>query len=246
MPGQEPFPGFPAANDRLLYATHAGAFPAPWNATNNGPDPYLASRTDSGWVTDYKGLPADLTPLPAPSPPNSGEADSTLDTFAFAGPNLCSPCFDSGLETGLPVRLPNGELVQGMAGSLTRERLRQAGRQGRQALLGRRPPPDLRLEIRVRAGRQQRRRQPHGLRPRPHRRHHPDRLHDPRAARVLTGAGISQLDLSADGSRVIVGTKVGADSQGNEYVHPYMHVGSATEKRRPGPGTRPPASSMAG
>ena len=46
---------------------------------------------------------------------------------------------------------------------------------------------------------------------------------------MLSGAGISELDLSADGSRVIVGKKVSADSQGNEYVHPYMHVGSAAK-----------------
>ena len=43
VPGQEPFPGFPAAGDRLLYATHSGAVPGPWNATNKGRDPYLAT-----------------------------------------------------------------------------------------------------------------------------------------------------------------------------------------------------------
>ena len=42
-------------------------------------------------------------------------ADASLETFAFGGTEGCSPCFEDGY-TGIPVRLPNGELVQGMAG----------------------------------------------------------------------------------------------------------------------------------
>ena len=61
-PGQNPFAGFPLAADRLLYATHSGAVPGPWNATNHGPDPYLATRSANGWTTDYEGLPAELEP----------------------------------------------------------------------------------------------------------------------------------------------------------------------------------------
>ena len=43
------------------------------------------------------------------------EADPSLDTFAFGGPDICSPCFADG-STGDPVHLPDGRLVQGMVG----------------------------------------------------------------------------------------------------------------------------------
>ncbi len=227
VPGQEPFPGFPAARDRLLYATHAGAIPGPWNATNKGRDPYLASRTDDGWVTDYKGLPADLKVASGSFASELGEADPALDTFAFAGPELCSPCFESGLTTGLPVRLPNGQVVQGMVGSLSpgSDSARPEGKvakqfsaDGRHLIFASKyafepgantDGTSLTFYDRdLSAGTTR-------------------IVSQDENGTVLSGAGISELDLSADGSRVIVGKRVSADSGGNEYVHPYMHVGSA-------------------
>ena len=159
VPGQEPFPGFPAAGDRLLYATHAGAVPGPWNATNKGRDPYLATRTDDGWVTHYEGLPADLNPDSGSFSSELGEADSAPRHLRLRRPEPLQPLLRTAAwQPGIPVRLPNGQLVQGMAGSLDPgDRLRQTGRQGRQVLLRRRQAPDLRLEIRLRAGRQHRR-----------------------------------------------------------------------------------------
>lgn len=229
VPGQEPFPGFPEAKDRLLYSTHAGAVPGPWNPTNKGRDPYLATRTANGWVTDYKGLPADLNPAAGSFASELGEADSTLDTFAFAGPNLCSPCFESGLATGLPVRLPNGQLVQGMAGSLDpgSSAARPEGKvakyfsaDGRYLVFASKyafePGANTDgssltvYERDLNAGTTR-------------------IVSRDGNGTVLSGAGISELDLSADGSRVIVGKKVGTDAQGNEYVHPYMYVGSAAK-----------------
>jgi hypothetical protein len=227
VPGQEPFPGFPAAKDRLLYATHAGAVPGPWNATNKGRDPYLATRTADGWVTDYKGLPADLNPAAGSFASELGEADSILDTFAFAGPNLCDPCFESGLATGIPVRLPNDQLVQGMAGSRD-PGTNSARPEGRVAKYFSADGRDLVFASKY--------------------------AFEPGAntdgtsltvyerdlsagvtrivslddnGTVLSGPGISELDLSADGSRVLIGKRVSTDSDGNEYVHPYMYVASA-------------------
>ena len=40
------------------------------------------------------------------------------------------------------------------------------------------------------------------------------------------GAGIAELAVSSDGSRVLVGQLVGLDSKGNKYFHLYMHVGT--------------------
>jgi hypothetical protein len=226
VPGQQPFPGFPQAKDRLLYATHAGAVPGPWNATNKGPDPYLATRTDTGWVTDYKGLPADFGPASGSFASELGEADSGLGAFAFAGPELCSPCFESGLETGLPVRLASGELVQGMAGSLDpgTDSARPEGKvakyfsaDGTHLVFaskyafepGANTGGSLTVYERdLSAGTTR-------------------IVSTNETGDVLTGAGISELDISADGARVLVAQSVSTDSKGNEYVHPYMHLGDS-------------------
>jgi hypothetical protein len=226
-PGQTPYPGFPAARDRLLYATHSGAVPGPWNATNKGPDPYLATRTAEGWMTEYEGLPADLNPAAGSFSSVLGEADAGLTTLAFAGPGLCSPCFTGGgLETGIPVRMPNGELVQGMAGSLDPgvASAKPEGRvekmlsgNGRHLVFaskyafepGANSGGDLTVYDRdLVAGKTQ------------------IVSTDPSGV-TLAGAGISELDISGDGSRIVVGKRIGTDGAGNEYVHPYMHIGNS-------------------
>jgi hypothetical protein len=226
-PGQTPYPGFPAARDRLLYATHSGAVPGPWNATNKGPDPYLATRTAEGWTTEYKGLPADLNPATGSFSSVLGEADAGLTTLAFAGPGLCSPCFTGGgLETGIPVRMPNGELIQGMAGSLD-PGVASAEPEGRVEKMlsddgrhlvfaskyafepGANTGGDLTVYDRdLVAGTTQ------------------IVSTDPAGA-TLTGAGISELDISGDGARIVIGKRVATDAAGNEYVHPYMHLGTS-------------------
>jgi hypothetical protein len=223
-PGQTPFPGFPFAPSRVLYSTHSGAIPGPWNATNNGIDPYIASRTDNGWVTNYAGLPANIN-LATPSFASSlGEADPGLNSLAFAGPNLCRPCFTGGgLETGIPVRLANGSLVQGMAGSLAPgvATARPEGTvrrwfsgDGRYLLFasryafepGANTGGDLTVYERDLAAGTTR------------------IVSRDAAGATLTGAGISELAVSTDGSRVLVGKRVSVDSAGNEYVHPYLFI----------------------
>jgi hypothetical protein len=121
VPGQTPFGGYPDAADatgqpRVLYGAHFGAIPGPWNPTNHGVDPYVATRTEGGWRTQYAGIPADGTPSNKPFASALAGADAKLDTFAFGGPQICSPCFADG-KSGIPVREADGELVQGMAGS---------------------------------------------------------------------------------------------------------------------------------
>jgi hypothetical protein len=224
-PGQNPFGGFPLAADRLLYSTHSGAVPGPWNATNNGPDPYLATRTAGGWTTDYKGLPSDLNPAAGSFSSVLGEADSSLGTLAFAGPNLCSPCFGSGLQTGIPVRLPSDQLVQGMSGSLAGSVPATAKPEGKVAKYfsqdGRKllfaskyafetgandNGSDLTVYERdLAAGTT-------------------EIVSTDPSGKALTGEGISELDVSSDGSRVVIGQKLGTDPLGNELVHPYLHI----------------------
>ena len=43
---------------------------------------------------------------------------------------------------------------------------------------------------------------------------------------TMTGE-VAELDVSADGSRVLIGKKVGEDADGNDLYDLYMHVGSS-------------------
>jgi hypothetical protein len=225
-PGQNPFPGFPMAIDKLLYSTHSGAVPGPWNATNKGPDPYVATRTANGWVTQYEGLPSNLNPAAGSFSSVLGEADQSLSTLAFAGPKLCSPCFTSGSpQTGIPVRLPSGQLVQGMSGSLAGSVPAAARPEGKVAkyfsgdgkkLLfaskyafepgANENGSDLTVyERNLAAGTT-------------------EIVSTDPSGNALSGEGISELDVSSNGSRVVIGKKLGTDPLGNELVHPYLHI----------------------
>ena len=73
VPGQEPFGSYPLASSpsRVLYGVHDGAIPGTNHPTNNGLDPYVATRGEDGWSTAYVGIPANL--------PYSKSFASTLD-----------------------------------------------------------------------------------------------------------------------------------------------------------------------
>ncbi|MET0557926.1 MAG: hypothetical protein ABW065_04565 [Solirubrobacterales bacterium] len=223
-PDQSPFPGFPLAKEKLLYAVHSGAVPGPWSATNHGPDPYLATRGADGWVTQYEGFPSNLNPAAGSFSSVLGEADSSLSTLAFAGPGLCGPCFtDGGLETGIPVRKPGGQLVQGMAGSQSGSVDPSAKPEGKVAkyfsgdgkkLLfaskyafepGANTDGDLTVYERDLSAGQT------------------EIVSTDPSGSTLTGT-VSELDVSSDGSRVAVGKEVSTDPAGNEYVHLYLHL----------------------
>jgi len=115
--GQSPFGGYPEAPGRVLYGVHGGGIPGTDHPTNRGVDPYLATRTEGGWKTEYVGIPSNATPSTAPFASPLLGADAGLTTFAFGGSEICQPCFADG-STGTPLHLPNGNLIQGMAGSL--------------------------------------------------------------------------------------------------------------------------------
>ncbi len=118
--GQSPYPGYPEAENppRVLYGVHDGGIPGTDHPTNRGVDPYVATRTENGWSTEYVGVPANDPFAAGPFSSVPSGADAALDAFAFGGPGGCSPCFGpGGVQTGIPVRLPSGELVQGMVGA---------------------------------------------------------------------------------------------------------------------------------
>jgi hypothetical protein len=223
VPGQTPFSAYSDASDRALYGLHFGSVPGiAGSPTNHGLDPYIAERGANGWTTRYVGVPADgMTDVDPFGSPLLG-ADAGLDTFAFGGPDICDPCFDDG-STNIPLRLPNGQLVQGMAGDLNpaadpvgevREPLSEdgshfvfgadvpfvaGGNSGSVSIYDRNLATGTTQIV--------------------------SRLDD---GSVMTG-DVAQLAISDDGNRILVGKLVGTDSAGNRFFDLYMHVGTDPE-----------------
>jgi len=226
-----PFGGYPGAKDRALYAIQDGSVPGvSGNPTNRGPDPYLASRDGANqrWDSEYVGIPADAPEGPLASPAFSSTllgSDQGLDTFAFGGPEICAPCFEDG-TSGIPVRLPGGALVQGMAGPLDPGPADPAGTvrvplsaDGTHLVFGSTAKfaggannngADATIYDRnLLTGQTQ----------------VASRL--PTAAPIKNGANVAELGISTDGSRIVIGQRVAVDAAGNPYYHLYLHVGTA-------------------
>ena len=224
-PGEAPFEGYPDASGRVLYAVDDGGIPGTGSPTNRGPDPYVATRGGDGvWRTTYVGIPADIGFDNEPFSSTLADADAGLTTFAFSGPQICSPCFSDG-SAGIPVHRPDGSLVQGMAGSIPQTGAAPAGyvgehlsEDGRHFVFGSTAQfesegnnnGDITIYDRdLIAGTTQ------------------VASTDP-AGNTLTGPNIGQLDISSDGSRIVVAQQVGApDAAGNRRWHPYMHLGAS-------------------
>jgi hypothetical protein len=221
--GQSPFQGYPDAVDRVLYGVHTGAIPGPWNPTNRGLDPYLATRGDRGWTTEYAGIPADA-PSSAPFSSTVAEADSGLQRIAFGGPKICSPCFADG-SAGMPVRNAAGALEQGMLGSIpqptatpggiVRKHFSAANRHfvfgssGQFEPAGNSNGTDVTMYDRnTETGTTQ----------------VVSTLPD--GSTIANGDGVAVLDISSDGSRIVVGELIDVDPDGNHYYHLYMHIGT--------------------
>ena len=227
VPGQLPYGGYPHATDRVLYALHAGALPDPGQPTNRGPDPYLATRGADGWSTRYVGIPANVNDVTGPFSSTLAEASPGLDAFAFGGKDLCDPCFTEGIETGLPVRTSGGDLIQGMAGSLdpgaTAAAEGHVGRHfsadGTQLVFGSRAElePDANDEGDVTI---YSRDLGTGL---------TKIVSKTPGGTTMGGGPIAALDLSDDGSRVIVAREESVDPNGNSHWRMYMNIGGAPQ-----------------
>jgi len=239
--GYKPFGGYPQALNppRVLYAVHDGGIPGIGYPTNFGPDPYVATRTENGWVTSYVGIPSNGTPSTSPFASALAEADPYLDTFAFAGADLCSPCFEGG-GTGIPMHMPDGSLVQGMAGSLDPgPSAKQDGYiaryfsgDGSHFVFGStsqfepdgyKSTGDVSIYDRnLKTGET----------------HVVSKSPEGNNLACLQGAGnchspgdangIAELGISGNGSRIIVAQKVATDADGNNYWHLYMNIGDSS------------------
>jgi hypothetical protein len=248
VPGQVPLPAKPRANDSMLYSLNFGRVPGvAGEPTNNGLDPYVATRTDSGWTTRYAGIGVGDPPYQAPFASTPLEESEDLSTLAFGGPEICSPCFEDG-KTGIPVRRNGGALTQGMAGSLDPGPAaapdgyigRRLSADGTHLIFGStsafepgaatggdvsiydrnlvtgvthvvsKTPGGANLPCVQGAG----------------------SCHGPGNA-----DGIGSLDVSGDGSRIVVAQRISTDSAGNDYWHPYMNIGDSGSTVDLAPGT---------
>jgi hypothetical protein len=223
IPGQTPFGGFPHATgpSQLLYGVHDGGIPGTGNTTNHGVDPYVATRDEAGWTTQYVGIPADNPFASGPFASTVIGAAAHLDSFVFGGPDICSPCFSDG-KTGQPVRLADGSLVQGMVGSLDpgpgAESEGYIGRSlsadGSQFVFGStskfEPDGNSNGDVSIYS-----RDLDSGV---------TDVVSKTPGGQTMTGPGIGQLDISSDGDRVLFGQLVSTDTAGNRHWHLYMNV----------------------
>ncbi len=247
VPGQQPFDG-PTADGRLLYGVHDGGIPNSGNPTNHGLDPYLATRSESGWTTKYVGIPANGTPSITPFASNVVASDEDFNSFVFGGSNLCSPCFKDG-TSGVPVGDRDG-LVQGMAGSegpiagakpdgLIKQPVSADGSHLVFGSTSQFEPDgnDATGDVSI----YERDLRPGGTTEVISKTPSGDNLpclqgsgacHSPG-----NGDGIAELAISADGASVVVAQRVSTDSAGNSYWHPYLHIGTNTNTVDLAPGT---------
>jgi NHL repeat len=249
--GQTPFGGYPQAAGRVLYGVHGGGIPGSGLPTNRGLDPYLATRGESGWSTAYVGIPANDPYAEAPFSSPLLAADAPLETFAFGGAGLCSPCFANG-SSGIPLRLPNGSLVQGLAGQLAEPEATPDGyiakplsANGAHLVFGSafqvQPDGNENGDVSI-YDRNLTTGKTHVV-------SKTSTGEDPPGENLpcLQGAGschspgdangIAELDISANGSRIVVAQKVSTDTAGNVYWHPYMNVGDSIRTVDLAPGT---------
>lgn len=225
VPGQDPFVASAEADGRALYGIHEGGLSGVGSPTNKGVDPYLAVRGADGWSTSYVGIPADGTPSAAPFGSPLEGSDQALDTFVFGGPGLCDPCFGDG-SSGAPIRRGSQGLSQGLVGSMpvpdpnssggVRKPLSADGRHfvfsslQRFESAGNASGSDVTIYDRnLETGTTQVvSTLPNGL-------------------TIEAGSGVVALDVSADGSRILIGRLVSTDAAGNQYFDLFMHQGSS-------------------
>jgi sugar lactone lactonase YvrE len=223
VPGAEPLDPYPHADDRYLYTLSDGKIPGIAGfPVNFGTDPYVAARGADGWESTYMGIPA-TTASKGPFASTSSGSDAELDSFVFAEPDRCSPCFGDG-TTGIPMRLPSGQLVQGMKGSLPVAKPEPAGfvgepvsADGSHLVFGSEQKfepagnaASLTIYSRDLDG---------GT---------TEVVSTLPSGATMTG-DVDELAVSADGDRVLLGVPVRTDTKGNVYHDLYMHIAGAAK-----------------
>jgi hypothetical protein len=232
VPGQTPFSGYPDAEDRVLYGLHFGSVPGvAGSPPNHGLDPYVAERGEGGWHTRYVGIPADGMADEDPFGSPLLAADQGLNSFAFGGQAICDPCFN-GLGTNIPLRLNGGAPQPGMAGSLnpgesapegyvakymsadgshlvfgSAKKFEPAGAAGALTIYARDLDSGTTEVVSTDA-----------------------------AGATMSGPNVASLDVSGNGSRVVIGDRTSTDAAGNDHYHLYMHLAGTAQSADLTPG----------
>ncbi len=230
--GQSPFPGYPEAEGKVLYGVHNGGIPGTDHPTNKGLDPYLATRGNEGWETQYDGVPSNdpYSDAPFSSLPTGASAD--LKTLAFGAPGGCSPCFEGGY-TGVPLRKPNGELTNGMQGpenpgpsaKSQGEIAKPLSADGSHFVFG----STSKFTVDASEGQL-------GIYDRNLNTNQTHLVSKTPGEAQMTGAEIVELDISKDGSHILIGQLV-SEEDGNKLYHLYMNVGDSSKTIDLTPGT---------
>ena len=249
IPGQVPLAAKPRAADSVLYSLNFGKVPGVARRTDE-PRRRPVHREEDGRRLDHH-LRRNRGRRPAV--PGAVRLDAARGVRRPLDPCLRRPGnlqpVLRGRQDGL-AGSPRRRAAHPGHGRLSRPRaLGRSRRIHRPAALGRRHPSDLRLDRRLRAGRSLERRRLH-LRPRPRHRASPTSSRRRPAGRHLPcpqGAGnchapgnadgIASLDVSGDGSRIVVAQRVSTDSAGNRYWHPYMNIDDSQSTVDLAPGT---------
>jgi hypothetical protein len=222
-PGVSALATSPQASDAALYSMRSGTIPGiAGHPTNRGADPYVARRGPSGWSTSYVGLPSNNSFATGPfASPLSG-SDSSLSSFSFGGAEICEPCFEDG-STNAPLRLTDGSLVKGMAGSIDPGPAESAGvvkkplsADGSHFVFGTTSQfepaansngTDATIYSRdLKAGSTE------------------VISADATGTAIANGDAVAELDVSKDGTRTVIGEKLSTDADGNAYYHLYLHI----------------------
>ena len=215
----------------MLYGLHYGSIPnIAGSPPNYGLDPYVAERTANGWVTRYVGIPGEgLADDEAYGSPLLG-ADEQLNSFAFGGKGICDPCFE-GNGTNIPVRLNGSAPALGMVGAYSGPSepegtvVKSMSADGSHLVFGSEhafatggEEGELNIYSRnLSLGTT-------------------ELVSTDESGNALSDPGLAELDLSSDGSRVLVGEEASEEGE-NVYYQLYLAHGRhpASVKLSPGP-----------
>ncbi len=230
--GQSPFPGYPEAEGKVLYGVHNGGIPGTDHPTNKGLDPYVATRGENGWETRYDGVPSNdpYSAGPFSSLPTGASAD--LKTLAFGAPGGCSPCFAGGY-TGIPIRKAGGELTNGMQGpenpgptaKSEGSIAKTLSADGSHFVFG----STSKFTADASEGQL-------GIYDRDLNTGSTHLVSKTPGETQMTGAEVAELDISPDGSHILIGQLV-SEAEGNKLYHLYMNVGDSNKTIDLTPGT---------
>ncbi len=205
----------------MLYSLQFGTIPGVGDPTNLGPGPVCGHPHQQRLGHELCRHPGQRHAVDCPIRIPARRIERGLSTFAFGNGTLCDPCFSDG-STGIPVHMANGTLVQGLKGSIPKPSAEPAGYIGKSLsddgthlvfgstskLENAATEGNLTIYERdLNAGTTQVvSTLPNGS--------------------TMTGT-VAGLDVSSDGSRVLVGKAVSTDAKGNTYYDLYMHIGNS-------------------